>query len=93
MITRTSAFVTSDNQTFAELDAAIGHELSLIFPDSAFPPPTVETILKNRDRIVDLLTTTPTSKPKARKVNGGTKKRTPKPDAAAVNRELQDMKQ
>lgn len=80
MITRTQAFVTSDNQTFAELDAAIGHELLIIFPDDTT---VVETILKNRDRIVDLLTTTPTSKPRARKANGGTKKRksatTPEP--------------
>lgn len=80
MITRLNAFATSDNQTFANLDAAIGHELSLIFPDSAYPPPTVETILKNRDKIVDLLTTTPTSKTKARRVNGGTKKRKAKTD-------------
>lgn len=94
MITRCAAFATSDQQTFAELDAAIGHELALIFDDEPGSAKAVETILKNRDKIVDLLTTTATSKSRARKVNGGTKKRRTAADtAAAVNRELQDGKQ
>lgn len=94
MITKEPSFVTSDRQRFDTLDAAIGHELGLIFPDGVMSTtPVVEVILKNRDKIVDLLTTTKTSKPRARKINGASKKRTPKPDAAAVNRELQDGKQ
>lgn len=78
MITRATAYVTSDNQTFAELDAAIGHELSILLnfdKDATIQTEVIQVILANRDRVIDLLSTTPTSKTRARKVNGGTKKR------------------
>jgi len=93
MITRSTAFVTSDNQTFVNLDGAIGHELVLLLNLGDDSINIVAAILNNREKLIDLLSTTPTSKPRARAINGGRKKRTPKADAAAVNRELQDMKQ
>lgn len=77
MITRTQAYVTSDNQTFADLNAAIGHELGIVLNIDA--EAVIQALLTNRDKVIDLLTTTPSSKAKARRVNGGTKKRTPKP--------------
>lgn len=46
------------------------------------PSDIAEQIIENRDEIVDVLTTTINSKPSARKINGGTKKR--KPKAAAT---------
>ena len=85
MITRSTAFVTSDNETFATLEGAQGHELMLVL-GCADDNPVIPILLKNADRIIDILTTTPTSKPRARKANGGTKKR-----KAAVTPELPNV--
>ncbi len=75
MIERTSAFKTSDGQTFAELPDAQKHELELLLEHDDDLPMTVSTLLEHADKIVDILTTGPRSKPKARKIHGGTKKR------------------
>ena len=84
MIERTSAFKTTDGETHASLEAAKLHELKLLVADPVTDQEeklakffAVE-IIKNADRILDILSTTATSKPKARKINGGTKKRAPK---------------
>lgn len=45
------------------------------------PNTVARFIIENADKIIDILTTTATSKPKARKINGGTKVRKPKPTA------------
>ncbi len=42
-----------------------------------------EQIIEKREEIMDVLTTTINSKPSARKINGGTKKRKAKPAAVA----------
>lgn len=87
MIEFTKAFKTSDLETHASLEAAQRHELVNIFLGQQLPASDTErcaaelaadTVLENAEVIVDILTTTATSKPKARKINGGTKKRTPK---------------
>lgn len=90
MITRTNAFQTSDNKTHASLEEAQKHELELLWAQSTDTPDMPSWVLANQAKIIDILTTTATSKVRARKVNGATKKR--KPDVAAVNRELQDGK-
>lgn len=78
MITNTKAFLTSDNKTHATLEDAQRHELDTLWDENekAQPTQTVAVwLLANKDKIVDILTTTAASKPRARKVNGGTKKR------------------
>lgn len=50
-------------------------------------------IIENKEAIVDILTTTPNSKPSARKINGGTKRRKVAAMDAAINRSVQDNKQ
>jgi hypothetical protein len=75
MIERTLAFKTTDASTFSELHEAQEHEISLLHADLAT---VASMILEYSDKIVDILTTTPTSKPKARKIHGGTKTRKPR---------------
>lgn len=48
-------------------------------------------LVRHSDQVVDILTMTPTSKPRARRINGG--KKTRKASAEAVNAALQDGKQ
>ncbi len=82
MITRTPSYKTDDGEVFASLEAAQIHELiSLMDGDSTKDQKHSEAvwIVSNRDKILDILTTTEKSKVRARAVNGGTKKRTPKP--------------
>lgn len=96
MITKTAAFQTSDQKTHATLEEAQQHELEILLTPAGFDeetPKICQQLVQVADKVVDILTTTATSKPRARKVNGGTKKRTPKVDPAAVNRALQDGKQ
>lgn len=100
MITRTNAFQTSDEKTHATLEDAQRHELSLLFTKEDFGGAPVvgsvaAAILEHAVKVRDILTTTATSKPRARKVNGGSKKRKVEVAAlqSAVNRELQDAKQ
>lgn len=91
MIEFTKAFKTSDGETHASLEEAQKHELLLIYGTTASDAEAVarehfaNVVMDNSDRIVDILTTTATSKPRARKVNGGSKQRKPKtpaPEAA-----------
>lgn len=84
MITRISAFTTSDGKTVATLEEAQKHELALLIAgDTGSGTRTeddevIDKILANKDKVIDILTTTPRSKAKARSVNGGRKNRTPK---------------
>ena len=86
MIEFTKSYKTGDGNVFATIEKAQKHELSVLFE----PHPTLqatglpsepmnewiaEIVLDNKDKIVDILTTTTTSKPKARKINGGRKPR------------------
>jgi hypothetical protein len=83
MITKQPSFVTSDNKPHATLEEAQQHELSLLFspPDFGGAPvvdQVVAVILQHQAKILDILTTKENSKPRARAVNGGSKKRKPK---------------
>jgi len=81
MIESTKAFKTSDGKTHASLEDAKAHELELLLVGEPskltgdVPSDVAATILENAERIVDILTTTATSKPRARKINGGSKPR------------------
>lgn len=79
MISFTKSYTVGD-LAFTKLEDAQRHELVSLFTEHGGDSATViaTTILENADRIVDILTTTATSKPRARKVNGGKKTRTPK---------------
>lgn len=84
MITKVSAYQSSDGTAHSSLEEAQRAELKTLlkeeagFEEGLALADVVQAIISNAETIVDILTTTPTSKPKARKVNGGTKKRTPK---------------
>jgi len=81
MIERTNSFKVGD-QSFLTLGEAQKYELELLLKADGGPHDLAEFILVNKTKILDILTMTPTSKPKARKLNGGTKKRTVITDAA-----------
>lgn len=90
MIERTQAFKTSDDKTFESLAKAQEHELGIFIlaavPGEAGSPLVGEIcahIVAGSDRVVDILTTKESSRTKARKVNGGTKKRAPKTETPA----------
>ena len=84
MIEFTKAFKTTDGETHASLEEAKRHELVNIFLGQQLPESdqakqdadnAAQTVLDAADKIVDILTTTATSKPRARKINGGSKPR------------------
>jgi hypothetical protein len=82
MIQFTKAFKASNDMCYATLEQAQVAELRDVFSTHDSPleisenvEPFVNLIMLNRDRIIDILTTTESSRPKARKANGGTKKR------------------
>lgn len=90
MIIKTSGFQVG-SQFFATLERAQVESLNQLFldEDPATQSGSVESpnwstneisnfILENRDKIIDILTTTEKSRPKARKFNGAVKTRKPK---------------
>lgn len=90
MISRLTAFADSKGNTYGTLEAAQKAELALRFKDGDETAPNspwsideiVSRIIDDKDKIIDILTTTPTSKVKARKINGATKTRAPKKHVA-----------
>lgn len=87
MLERVSAFKTTDGQTFSSVGEAQRHALLLLIPDGQRGNPVnpdylAELMVNEAAKVVDILTTTERSLPRARKVNGGTKKRTPKAQTA-----------
>ena len=91
MITRAPAFVTEDGKSFTTLEDAQRHEIAGLLGldvNEGIEKAVLDRIMEKLELLSDILTTTATSKPKARKVNGGTKKR--KPSAEAINLELQE---
>lgn len=73
-----------DGVAYATLeDAQKEGLLRLLAGDEANRSPELERIahklVTEADKVIDILTTDTSSRPKARKVNGGTKKRKPKP--------------
>lgn len=85
MITKVNAYQSSDGTAHSSLEEAQKAEIKALFKreeranTSEWLEPSLEYIadllVENAGQVVDILTTTPTSKPKARKVNGGTKRR------------------
>ena len=88
MIAFTKSYKTSDDQVFSDIKHAQLHELELVIKKhpsfklqstvlgEESPEAVVAGILlDSKDIIMDILTTTANSKPKARSVNGGSKKR------------------
>lgn len=88
MIEKCQSFKTSDDKFHSSIEDAKKHELALFLKtnfdqlkerfisDSTFSyEGLANVIIQHQDKIIDLLTTKASSKLKARKVNGGTKKR------------------
>ena len=82
MIEKTSAFKTSDGQTFELIEEAQKHEIELLFEGTVvsnaigMSPNSIAALLVERaEEVVDILTTGPNSLPKARKLHGGKKTR------------------
>ncbi len=92
MIERTQAFKTSDGANHSSLEEAKIHELAIVITPAGEDLESIvgttskkiaEDIVRMfSDRVVDILTTSATSKPRARKVNGGKKTRAAKPASA-----------
>lgn len=86
MIQKIQAYKSSDGTAHPTLEEAQHYELERVIEGSMngqgelgkTPANIAGTILKESDKIIDILTMKPNSLPKARKINGGTKKRTPK---------------
>ena len=81
MIEFTKSYKTADGQVFGSIEDAQQHEVETILlqlKGVSAGPVTSEIaghILKNKAILIDVLTTTPNSKPKARTTHGGTKNR------------------
>lgn len=84
MIEFIKSFAVSDGRVFANIKQAQQEEILLvIFKDSAQDATDVqrsiaEQLVVHAEQIVDILSTTPTSKLKARALHGGRKPRKPK---------------
>ena len=74
------------DQPFKTLREAQLADLAALIPDTSIPGKEhlAEWMLENATAIVDCLTTTPTSRARARKTNGGTKRRTPRLQPAVI---------
>lgn len=98
MITKATGYQSSDGKFHRTIDDAQSYEMgTILLPllvehhyEQAHDELDRETrlreltqdILDKKDQFIDILTMKPNSLPKARKINGGTKKRTPKHIAA-----------
>jgi hypothetical protein len=87
MIQFTKSYKTDDGKTFGTIEEAQEHEISvLLIPllqtnangtavHERTPNGIAKHLLNNKTVLIDILTTTPNSKPKARSSHGGTKTR------------------
>lgn len=95
MIELTKSFKTSDGRVWTTIEQAQQNELTLLydaFVEKGNPEmtdadvTTVKFILANKAKILDILSTKTNSRPRARKINGGTKSRVaPTAPAPAVS--------
>lgn len=83
MIEKCTSFKTSDGEIHASIEKAQNHVLERILMSKGVSDSAgiASTILENKDEIIDCLTMTASSKPKARKINGAVKKRAAKKTA------------
>lgn len=86
MITFTRAYQTSDGHTFPTLEQAQREELLAVIESiqAKNNADLAGELIKHADKVIDILSTTATSRPKARKANGGTKKRKAKANDGAL---------
>jgi hypothetical protein len=77
MIERINAYKSSDGTVVGSLEQVQRHELALLVSNAGTVTEAIDSIITNRDKVVDILTTGPRSRPSARQINGGTKKRKP----------------
>jgi hypothetical protein len=77
MIEFTKSYKTADGNVFGSIVDAQVHEVEVLFEKNPFESShdAAAIVLKNKDILIDILTTTPNSKPKARATHGGTKNR------------------
>lgn len=75
-------------KTYATLEEAQIAELDDLFAGKPTDPASL-TIIRNIDKVLDILTTTENSRPLARKTNGGRKPRKPKTDAVPAELPIQ----
>lgn len=74
MIEFTKSYKVGD-QVFATLTEAQAHELGILSASSKDVAQFITFMVQNPEKVIDILSTTTSSRPKARKANGGTKKR------------------
>jgi hypothetical protein len=84
MIRPVKAYTDSKGITHPDLPTAQAAEIRLLLEDNTDPTNTASYIVANSDKFIDVLTTTETSRPAARRVNGGKKPRKAKTDAEPV---------
>lgn len=82
MIEFTRSYKTGDGQVFGTIVEAQAHELVALMKSSDLTDNGAEAVaqflIAQKESVLDILTMTPNSKPKARKMHGGTKVRTKK---------------
>jgi hypothetical protein len=83
MIQAVKAHTDSAGNLHATIEAAQTAEVKILLDANTNPSDLAGYIVENADKFVDILTTTESSRPAARKVNGGKKTRRPKATAAA----------
>lgn len=82
MIEFTKSFKVGD-QVFATLEEAQVHELGTALGNEiVISEDLARAIVKNKQAVMDILTTTATSRPKARRLHGGKKTRKAEPAPA-----------
>lgn len=72
MITKTPGWSTQDGESFLELKDAKEHAIAILFGEENITP---IGIVEKESEILDILTTGPGSRPKARAIHGGRKPR------------------
>lgn len=102
MIEFVKAYKAKDGKTYASLQEAQVAELNSLLPVSpddecydvlaSYREEIFTNLVKNADAVVNILTTKPTSKHRARKLNGGSKKRKPAPEATTEQTVLEREK-
>lgn len=83
MILKTLSYQTSDGSIHPTIESAQKYEAYTLMKemDLAVAPDEqviVDFLFAHKDKLIDILTMKASSKPKARKINGAAKKRTPK---------------
>jgi hypothetical protein len=79
MIIKTHGFQSSDGTIHGSLPEAQKAELLALltkaYNEDDIIGGVADHLVANQEKVIDILTMTPKSKPRARKINGGTKKR------------------